>query len=52
MSEEEDLLFRPILNGMYKLESLKDGSINLLDVTKCNEALDVKYENEFRLREK
>lgn len=47
----EDYLFRPLLEGMYKLESLKDGTLSLLDVVKCNEALDVKYYNMNRQRE-
>ena len=47
----EDYLFRPLLEGMYKLESLKDCALTLLDVVMCNEALDVKYYNLNRQRE-
>ena len=47
----EDYLFRPLLEGMYKMESLKDGALSLIDVVKCNEALDVKYHNLNRQRE-
>ena len=52
MTSEEDLLFRPLLEGMIKYESLKNGEVDLLDVTKMNEALDVKFENQRRLEAK
>lgn len=52
MTSEEDLLFRPLLEGMIKYESLKNGEIDLLDVAKMNEALDVKFENQKRLETK
>jgi len=45
MASGEDFLFRPLLEGLYKLESLKDGTISLFDVVKCNEALDIKNYN-------
>jgi hypothetical protein len=50
MDSEEDFVFRPVIAGMCKYESLKDGTLTLLDVTKMNEALDVKSENEYRIR--
>lgn len=46
----EDLLFRPIMykHGMYRAESLVDGTIDLELVMLCNEAIDVEIENERR----
>lgn len=40
---------RPVLRGLCKYESLKDGSLGLLDIVKLNEALDVEAENQRRL---
>lgn len=51
MCEEEDVLFRPIAHGMYKLESLLDGTVTLEMVMLCNEYLDVQAENRFRVEE-
>ena len=45
MSSGEDFLYRPIFEGMYRVESLKDGTLSLLDIVKCNEAIDVKNYN-------
>lgn len=50
MVGEEDWVFRPVLAGMVRAESLVDGSIDLAFIRLCNEALDVKQENEFRIR--
>lgn len=49
MASEEDWLFRPIMRGMCRYESLKDGALNLLDIAKMNEAIDVEIENQKRL---
>ena len=50
MTDGEDWLLRPVLEGMCKYESLKDGTLDLEDVARMNDALDVKYENEARYR--
>lgn len=50
MANKEDYLFRPVMEGMCRLESLKDGTLSLLDICKANEALDVRAENEWRAR--
>lgn len=42
---------RPVLAGMCKYESLKDGTLDLEDVLLMNDALDVKNENERRYSE-
>jgi hypothetical protein len=44
--EGYDWLLRPVVMGMCKFESLKDGTIDLADVALMNEALSVKAENE------
>lgn len=41
---------RPVLAGLCKYESLKDGTIDLIDLERMNNALDVKEENESRAR--
>ncbi len=42
---------RPILRGLCKYESLKDGTLTLGDFVIMNQALDVQDENERRYRE-
>lgn len=51
MANGEDWLFRPVLEGMCKYESLKDGTLDLLDIARMNDALDVRYENQLRLEQ-
>ena len=41
---------RPVLNGLCQYESLKDGTLDLVDVSLMNEALDVQDENAYRAR--
>lgn len=50
MGDEDDWVIRPALEGLCRYESLKDGTLDLADVAKMNEALDVKAENEKRYR--
>lgn len=40
---------RPVLAGLCKMESLKDGSIDLCDIADMNDALDVQSENDRRI---
>jgi hypothetical protein len=40
---------RPALRGVYRMESLIDGTLDLENVMMANEALDVMDENERRL---
>lgn len=49
MATGEDWLFRPVLAGLLKAESLEDGSVDLELILRLNEALDVQAENERRL---
>lgn len=48
MSDGEDWFMRPVVEGLCLYESLKDGSLDLEDVSRMNAALDVKAENEKR----
>lgn len=50
MAEDEDWLFRPVMRGMLRAESLRDGSVDLEYVALLNEALDVEGENMLRGR--
>lgn len=45
MSSAEDWLFRPVLRGLIRGESLIDGAVDLEFIATCNEALDVYDEN-------
>lgn len=48
LPNNQDWLLRPVLAGLCKFESLKDGTLSLADVALMNDALDCKYENERR----
>lgn len=50
MGDDEDWLLRPVYEGCCKYESLKDGTLDLEDIAKMNDALDVKISNEDRYR--
>jgi hypothetical protein len=50
MEDGEDWLMRPVLEGLCKYESLFDGVLDLEDLARMNDALDVKFENETRYR--
>lgn len=49
MESDEDWLLRPVVEGLCNYESLKNGLIDLEDIAKMNDALDIKYENERRV---
>ena len=42
---------RPVVEGLCKYESLKDGSLDLEDLMRMNDALNVRDENNMRLQE-
>lgn len=46
----EDFLFRPVLRGILRAESLVDGTVDLAFVALCNEAISVEQENDLRAR--
>ena len=49
MGSKEDWLMRPVLEGLCRYESLTDGTLDLFDIARMNDALDVRSENERRL---
>lgn len=42
----EDWILRPVIKGMCRYESLKDGTLDLADIALMNDALDVVAENQ------
>ena len=50
MVDEEDWIMLPVVEGLCKYESLIDGTLDLEDVARMNDALSVKCENEKRYR--
>jgi hypothetical protein len=42
---------RPVLRGMCQYESLKNGTLDLEDIARMNDALAVSDENEARMHE-
>lgn len=50
MTDGEEWLLRPVTRGLCKYESLKDGTVDLEDVSRMNAAIDVELENENRAR--
>ncbi|WOE32179.1 MULTISPECIES: DUF6889 family protein [unclassified Acinetobacter] len=38
---------RPIIKGMCKFESIKDGTLDLADIALMNDALDVLADNQY-----
>jgi hypothetical protein len=50
MPDSEDWLVRPVREGMCSYESLKNGLLDLEDIARMNDALDVGIENETRYR--
>lgn len=51
MADGEDWLMRPVLGRLCAYESLVDGTLDLNDISRLNEALDVQAENNYRMRE-
>jgi hypothetical protein len=51
MASGEDWLMRPVLERLCSYESLLNGKVDLFDIARMNEALDVKYENERRIND-
>lgn len=44
-------MWRPVLAGLVRYESVIDGTLDLCDIATLNELLDVQAENDRRLRE-
>ena len=51
MLTEEDWLFRPVMRGMIRAESLIDGVVDLAFIAVLNDACDVEDENNRRARD-
>ena len=49
MASGEDWLLRPVVEGMCSYEALKDGTLDLEDIARMNDALAVRDENTRRL---
>lgn len=50
MPDKEDWIMKPVLEGLCKYESLIDGTLDLEDISRMNDAIDVKYENQNRYK--
>ena len=50
MPDSEDWVMRPVLEGLCLYESLIECKIDLSDIARMNDALDVRAENERRYR--
>lgn len=48
MPDNDDYVMKPVLEGMCLYENIKACLIDLEDIAKMNDALDVKAENEKR----
>lgn len=51
MSGGEDWVMRPATERMCLYESIKDGTLDLVDIAIMNEALEVKAENQSRIKD-
>lgn len=48
LPDGQDFLFRPVLEGLIRGESLWDGTVGLAEIAALNEALDARAENQAR----
>lgn len=51
MAEGEDWLMRPVMRQLCKYESLLDGTLDLADLGRLNDAIEVDDENRARVAE-
>jgi len=51
MTGGEYWIMRPVLEGLCNYESLVNGALDLADVSRMNEALDVRNENQARAQD-
>lgn len=49
--DKRDWLYAPVLAGMCRAESLKDGTLDLADIAEMNDMLAIRAENQFRANE-
>lgn len=51
MVDGEGWIMRPVMRGLCTYDSLKNGTVDLCDVARMNEAIDVDDENRKRVAE-
>lgn len=51
LPEGDDWLYRPVDRGWCFYRELKDGSLDISDIARMNDAIDARDENEARARE-
>ncbi len=51
MPDGMDFIMRPIIRNMCKMESARDGTLDLADFALMNDALMVETENQYRAHE-
>ncbi len=51
MTDGTDWIMRPILRGLCRYGEVKSGEVNLADIARMNDAIDVFDENAIRVRE-
>lgn len=51
MADGEGWIMRPVTRGLCTYESLKNGAVDLCDIARMNEAIDVDEENRKRVTE-
>jgi len=51
MRDDEYWMMRPVLEGLCSYESLINGALDLFDMARMNEAIDVRNENNTRAEE-
>lgn len=49
LPDGEDFLMRPVDAGHIPYTALKDGSVDLADIARMNDYLDMKADNEYRI---
>jgi hypothetical protein len=51
MDDGLDWVFRPVLRGVFRGESLFDGTVGMMELAMANQALDVQDENQYLYQE-
>ena len=51
MPDGEDYVLRPVMAGLCSYESVLSGGLDISDIARLNDALDVRSENERRIAE-
>lgn len=51
MADGEGWVLRPVMRGLCTYESLKNGAVDLCDIARMNDAIDIDDENRKRIAE-